>query len=73
MATVMTELKANGETNGRGGFTSLDGGPGADDGVDGVNGDGGTRRLSVPKRVVEEGVRVVRAALEGCVDIVGDE
>ena len=37
------------------------------------NGEGGAegseRKLKVPQRVIEEGVKVVRAALETCVDI----
>ena len=33
----------------------------------------GERKLKVPKRVIEEGVKQVRAALETCVDIVNDE
>lgn len=71
MATVMAELKANAIQDGSGPF--VNGGTvmvGEE-----INGSGtvDSGQLKVPARVIEEGVKVVRGALEGCVDIVGEE
>ena len=58
-----------------GGATGVNG-KGKEKEVEGVNGEGaaggsGGRRLRVPSRVVDEGVKVVREAVEGCVEVTG--
>ena len=42
---------------------------------DDINGDlvGAGKRLKVPSRVIEEGVKVVRGAVEGCVEVAGED
>ena len=72
MARVMSELKQNGRHDGGGGFAETNGAK-ENGNTSAENGllEGGS--LRVPRRVVEEGVKVVKGALEGCVEIVGEE
>ena len=63
MHEIMTEIKNTTSAEAPGGAAQ----------TNGENGTDGERRLKVPRKVVEEGVKVVRAALESCVDIVAED
>ena len=69
MERITSELKAG---SGDGKSISVNGG--ARDRED-INGDTASsgKRLKVPNRVIEEGVKVVRGAVEGCVEVAGEE
>ena len=68
MERVMSEIKAG---SGDGNSINVNGSGKDRD----VNGDpaGAEKRLRVPNRVIEEGVKVVRGAVEGCVEVAGED